>query len=161
MSKKILSSILVVAGVLALDQLTKFIVVSSMKLYSSIPVIDDILRITYIHNPNSVFGISLGGRFPYPVMILLLVAVVAVIWAFEKKPSYYLLYSAIIGGALGNFIDRMRFGEVIDFIDVGISKTTRWPVFNIADASISVSVVLLLYLSLKSSKEKRDEDITD
>ena len=130
-----------------------------MKLYSSIPVIDDVFRITYIHNPNSVFGISLGGKFPYPVMILLLVLIVAIVWYFERKPAYYLLYSAIIGGAFGNLIDRLRFGEVIDFLDFGISRTTRWPVFNIADASISVSVVLLLYLSLKSGKEvEKNED---
>ncbi len=94
-------------------------------------------------------------------MILLLIVAVLALWIVENKPNFYLLYSAIIGGALGNLIDRLRFGEVIDFIDIGLGKNLRWPVFNIADASISISVVLLLYFSLKSSKVKHDEITTD
>ncbi len=152
MSKKLIYSFTVFASVVLLDQLTKYLVYSNLKLYQSIPVIDDILRITYIHNPNSVFGLSLGSKFPYPLMILVLVLVVGIIWYVENRPEFYLLYSAIIGGAIGNFIDRIRFHEVVDFIDVGISKTIRWPVFNIADASISVSVVLILILSMRKSR---------
>ncbi len=156
MSKKVLYSITVSLSVILLDQLSKFLVYSNLKLYQSIPVIDDILKITYIHNPNSVFGLSLGDRFPYPLMIVVLVLVVTTVWYFEDRADFYILYSAIIGGAVGNLIDRIRFHEVVDFIDVGISKNLRWPVFNIADASISVSVVLILILSMiKSRKEEK------
>jgi len=159
--KKLISSVFLALGILAFDQFTKYLVLKGMRLYQSIHIIDHILSITYIRNPNSVFGISFGGKFPYPVMILILVVAVLILWTVENKPTFYLLYSAIIGGALGNLIDRLRFKEVIDFIDVGLGKNLRWPVFNVADASISISVVLLLYFSLKSARVKRDEITTD
>jgi len=156
LSKKLSNSLLTILIVVAVDQVSKYLVYSNLKLYQSIPLIDDILRITYIHNPNSVFGLSLGSRFPYPLMIIVLILIVGVIWFFERRAEFYYLYSAIIGGAIGNLIDRVRFHEVVDFIDIGISKNLRWPVFNIADASISISVVLILILSLKKSGSEVD-----
>ncbi len=133
-----------------LDQLTKYIVQQTLALHSSIPVIGEYVRLTYIHNPGAAFGIMPGNRWVF--LVLSFVACGVMIYYFYALPSGEkwgrLALMGIIGGAVGNLIDRIRFGEVTDFVDVGLD-TLRWPVFNVADMAVTIGVAIL-FLRLSS-----------
>ena len=111
----------------------------------SIPVAGDLVRLTYIHNPGAVFGLTFGGR---PLQLALSLLALGLVVAVLRKTSAgevraQVGLSMVLGGALGNLIDRFRLGEVIDFLDVGIGGL-RWYVFNVADAFVTVGVFLLM-----------------
>lgn len=149
--------------VVVLDQLTKYLVVSSMDLYESIPIIGDALRFTYIRNPGGAFGLRWGHVAVYYVAAGLVIVWIA--WQLirdghTRRLSVWAL-ALILSGALGNLIDRVLQGEVVDFIDceffdivvpafnIGILnhpglEMDRWPTFNIADSAVTLGVVALL-----------------
>ncbi len=133
--------------VVFLDQLTKILIKKNFQLNSSIPIIKNVLHLTYVTNTGSAFGLFKGLNLFF---IFFSVIVVAVIFYYLKKKireNERLLQLAIgllLGGTLGNFIDRLAYGHVIDFIDFRI-----WPVFNIADSAVTISVVLLVMLLWK------------
>lgn len=138
---------LVSIAVLVMDQLTKLYIDRTMKLYQSIPVIDGLFSVTYMRNKGAAF--SFLANFPYrlPFFILVsLVAVVAILVAYRKlrddQRFAAFSLSLILSGAIGNLIDRVRLGEVIDFLDV-FWQTHHWPAFNVADSAICVGVFLL------------------
>jgi len=128
------------------DQITKAVVRETMHLRESISVIGSVVRLTYIHNPGGVFGLPLGGNSVF--VFFSIVAVIFLLIYLLRMPAENRWTRAalalVMGGAVGNLIDRLRFGEVVDFLDVGIS-TTRWPVFNIADAGVTIGVALLFF----------------
>lgn len=150
--------------VVIIDQLTKFLVVSSMDLYESIPILGDILRFTYIRNPGGAFGLRWGHVAVYYVAAGLVI--VWITWQIvreghTRRLSMWAL-TLILSGAFGNLIDRVLQGEVVDFIDceffdivvpafnIGILnhpglEMDRWPTFNIADSAVTVGVVALLF----------------
>ncbi len=150
--------------IVVLDQLTKFLVVSSMDLYESIPVLGDVLRFTYIRNPGGAFGLRWGHVAVYYVAAgLVIVWIVWHIWreGHTRRLSMWAL-ALILSGAIGNLIDRVLQGEVVDFIDceffdlavpafnIGILnhpglEMDRWPTFNIADSAVTVGVAALLF----------------
>ncbi len=155
-SRKIVVSLLIASFVVILDQITKRIAYKTLHYGNPVQFIDRIWQWTLTINKNTVWGISLGRNFPYPAMVLLLSAVVLLLIVFERTPKYYIPYAMILGGAIGNLIDRLRIGGVIDFIDIGIPHGPRWPIFNIADSFISVGIVALLLFSIVDIlKEKR------
>ncbi len=164
--KKLLLTIFVAALVVIIDQITKHIAYHSLTYGNSRPFIDHIWRWTLTLNPNSVWGVSFGRHFPYSVMVILLSLVVILLIIFEQKVVYYTAYAMILGGAIGNLIDRMVHGAVIDFIDWGIPHGPRWPIFNFADSSITVGVSILVILSIveafrgtkSNSKEVKEND---
>ncbi len=119
----------------------------------SVPVIGDYLRITYVTNPNALFGISLGHRFPYPILTAAVSVIIAVLILTEKTKLLSSAYGIILGGAIGNLIDRLRMGEVIDFIDAGI-KNYRWPTFNIADSAVTIGIILMLWFTLIGKRKE-------
>lgn len=129
-----------------IDLGSKALVQRSMDLRESIQVIGSILKITYIHNPRGAFGLPLGGNAVFVIFSIL--AVFCILFYLWKMPGEKLwlriAFALVLGGAIGNLIDRFRFGEVIDFIDVGVG-TTRWPVFNVADIGVTVGVALLFF----------------
>ncbi|MCK4306715.1 signal peptidase II [candidate division WOR-3 bacterium] len=127
--------------VLVADQLTKFWV---WKTNANVSVIGDFLRITTTQNPYGIFGL----RYKIPILPITGLAICAIFIILYK--SKLLPLSLILGGAIGNFIDRIRIGAVIDWIDIGVNNT-RWYVFNIADASITIGI---LWLILKEIKRK-------
>ena len=139
------------SGVLALDQVAKVWVSAVMRLHETRPVITGFLSLTLVHNTGAAFGILAGERSPLRTWFFLLVSFLAigvVLWLLrqlrpEQKTEAAAL-SLILGGALGNVIDRVRFGKVIDFIDVYF-RTYHWPAFNVADAAISVGVLVLFW----------------
>jgi signal peptidase II len=111
------------------------------------PILGDWLRIDYIHNSGGLFGMLQGSAQVFAVVT---VAVVAVLVALEVRSAWRswlltLALALLLGGAIGNFIDRMRFGYVVDFADIGIG-TWRFYIFNIADSAVTVSILVLLLL---------------
>jgi signal peptidase II len=132
-----------------LDQATKVLVQSSLHLGESVQVIGLYVKITYIHNPKGAFGLPIGGKLFFVIFSVL--ASLFILYYLFKIPKEKVWskgsLALILGGAVGNLIDRFRLGEVIDFIDVGI-RTTRWPIFNVADSAVTIGVILLLYALL-------------
>jgi signal peptidase II len=134
------------AGLL-LDQATKLYVDKVMSLYQTIPVIDGLFNIFYIRNRGAAFSFlsEASWRIPFFISVSLLASIVIVIGVYKLRDDQRLAQvsmSMIFTGAVGNLIDRVRLGEVIDFLDV-YWKTHHWPTFNIADSLICVGVALL------------------
>ena len=132
---------------IVIDQLTKAYIDRTMQLYQSFPVIDGLFSITYLRNRGAAFSFLSDASWRLPFFILAtVIAVIAVIVAFRKlrddQQCAALSLSLILSGALGNLIDRVRMGEVIDFLDV-YWKSHHWPAFNVADSAICVGVTLL------------------
>ncbi|MCY3773859.1 MAG: signal peptidase II [Gemmatimonadetes bacterium] len=136
--------VIVCAGIVILDQLTKIAVQQWMTLYQSYPLIGDVVQFTYIRNPGAAFGITFGGRWLYLVLSIVACAVMIYYLArlpvAERRGRYAIM--TVLGGALGNLIDRALYGEVTDFIDIG-AGAYRWPIFNVADSAVTIGIILL------------------
>ena len=134
----------VCAGIVILDQLTKIAVQQWMTLHQSYPLLGDVVQFTYIRNPGAAFGITIGGRWLY--LVLSIIACAVMIYYLVRLPSTERLgryaIMIVLGGALGNLIDRALYGEVTDFIDIG-AEAYRWPVFNVADSAVTIGIILL------------------
>ena len=167
------------------DQLTKLMVkgihiaalgihFTGLSLGSSWPVIGDFLRLTYIENPGMAFGIDLGGKLFFSIFsILASVGILLYLYkARNENLAFRIALALILGGAVGNLIDRvfygvvfnygpLFYGRVVDFIDADFFNVnllgyhlTRWPVFNIADASVTCGVILLVFSHRRSAHER-------
>lgn len=135
--------------VLAIDQGTKSYISRSMDLYSSIAVVDNFFSITFLRNRGAAFGLFANSVFRLPFFILVTLAtLVFILYMLRKLSDQHKLttvaLSLIFSGALGNFIDRLRLGEVTDFLDV-YWRGRHWPAFNVADSAIFVGVVLIAF----------------
>ncbi len=144
--------LLVVLGgaVLLLDQVTKFLVISALPLHSVREIIPGVFNLVHVRNPGAAFSILAGASpaWRHGLLVGLTLFVLAIIlFAYGKVPASdrwtRTAYSLITGGALGNLVDRIRIGEVIDFVDVHVGSA-HWPAFNVADSAISVGAVLLV-----------------
>ena len=148
-----LSVLAIVFFLILADQAIKFLVVSLMELGESIPVFAGIFHITYIENPGAAFGLFANQRLVFIVAGLLVIAAACLMYRrlMSEKAIIRWGVALLLGGAVGNLIDRLRIGGVIDFLDFRI-----WPVFNIADIGICVGVALLMYaLIYDTEKEKQ------
>jgi signal peptidase II len=137
----------VLASIVFLDQLTKYAVVQRFRLHESVRVIPGFFDLTYVRNPGAAFGFLAGASGVWRSVFFITVSIVAlaVILALVRQARDRLplmAFALIGGGAVGNLIDRVRFGEVVDFID-WYYRSFHWPTFNIADSAISVGVGLL------------------
>ena len=135
------------ALVLILDQATKLYIDRSMALHSSIAVVREFFNITYLRNKGAAFGILADSSYRLPFFILVSAVAVCVILVVisrlrEDQKLAAVSLALIFSGALGNLIDRVRMGEVIDFLDAHWYDH-HWPAFNIADSAICVGVFLL------------------
>jgi signal peptidase II len=153
---------IVSAVVLVADQLTKLYVDRTMQLYQSVPVVPDLFSITYLRNKGAAFSFLSDATWRLPFFILISLIAIGVILGvfFRLRPDQRftaLCLSLIFSGALGNLIDRVRLGEVIDFLDV-YWQTHHWPAFNVADSAICVGVFLLAIDML--IEEKRQKMLT-
>lgn len=129
---------------LAGDILTKHMVVEAFYLGETRQVFGDWVRLTYIHNPGAAFGLFAGSRFVLiAVSLVAAIVVVTVAWNRRTNLATAIPLGLILGGAVGNLIDRIRMGEVVDFVQVGIPPHSYWPVFNVADSAVTVGVVWL------------------
>ncbi len=142
---------IVVFLVLSLDQISKFIIAKNLFLYQSIPIVKGFFHFTLIHNRGAAFGILKNQVYFF--IIISIAAIILISSSLlnhqrHKKISCHTIsLGLILSGALGNLIDRVFFGYVIDFLDFRV-----WPVFNIADSAITVGAVLLAWSILKKPK---------
>jgi signal peptidase II len=172
-------------GIVIFDQVSKLLIkgisipalhlkINGLTLGTSIPIIGDYLRLTYIENPGMAFGIDIGGKLFFSIFsILASVGILIYLYnARDENLLFRIALAMILGGAVGNLIDRifygvifnegpLFYGKVVDFIDADFFNINifgyhlnRWPVFNIADASVSCGVVLLLFAHKRNSKEE-------
>jgi len=147
-------ALLVALLVVALDQATKAIVERSMTLYESIPILPG-FSLTYVRNTGAAFGMLAGAPSSLRLPLFLLVTAVAV-WALvsylRATPAHRRMLvwalGGILGGAVGNFICRLRYGEVVDFFHLHWGVWS-WPMFNVADSAITVGVAIVLVESLR------------
>ena len=135
-----------------LDQLSKLAV--GLWLRGSVSLCGEFLKLTKVYNPDGVFGLSLGANFPYEWVSVVAALVLFVLIATEKRRGNILVFGLVLGGALGNLIDRVRWGMVLDFLDLGVSPRLRWPVFNIADSAITIGLLAFLMMALRRERPK-------
>jgi len=137
----------IVGIVLVLDQLTKYVVEARIRLHDVIVVVPGFFNLTHVRNKGAAFGILSGlpelwrSAFFIVVTIIAVAAIIVLIMRTHERLSVY-AFSLIAGGAVGNVIDRIRYGEVVDFIQWYV-KSYYWPSFNVADSAISIGVALL------------------
>ena len=156
----IIISVVLMAVTVVLDQVSKLLVVANLGLHESIEIIPGILRFTYIQNDGAAFGSMDEHRWVF--MVLSTVAIVAIlVYLFWKKPQNKLLLASLIlvtGGGIGNMIDRVALGYVVDFIDFcAFPKIWMW-IFNVADSFVCVGAgMLALWMILDTVKEYKKE----
>jgi signal peptidase II len=145
-----------------LDFITKAYISSTMFLHESFVVIGGFLNITYVRNPGAAFSFLADAppvfRFVFFVTVTVLAIILVLTYITRSKieePFMTFALSLILSGAVGNLIDRVRFGEVIDFIDVYVGSY-HWPAFNVADSAISVGAVILLLEMFRGTKRQND-----
>jgi signal peptidase II len=150
---------LIGGSVVILDQVTKVYIDTAFQLHESLPIIPDLFSITYVRNPGAAFGLFAQRGEQFRSILFSGIAVVALlllgtmIYQTPKEERGHLLsLSLLLGGAMGNIIDRIRLGEVIDFLDFYIGSY-HWPAFNVADSAITVGVTLLM-LQMVMEKKK-------
>jgi signal peptidase II len=136
----------IAAGVIAVDQLTKWWVVHSLSLHTSIPLVPGVLKLTYVQNTGSAFSLFRGaGAWLVLVSVLSLIAILRYWTGLRRRgePIHIALLWGLalpFGGAAGNLIDRLRFHYVVDFLEL-----PNFPVFNVADSAITVGALLLIW----------------
>jgi signal peptidase II len=145
-----LSNLALALGVVVLDQATKALVVAKIPLYRTIPVIPGFFDLTHLQNTGAAFGMFASAGSARPLVVTLLAVAVfggVLAWSLTSSTEDRLLQGAlglIMGGAVGNLVDRVRFSAVTDFLRFYVDRW-EWPSFNVADSAISVGVVLLAW----------------
>ncbi len=157
--KSVSAIYLISAVILVVDQITKWMVKSWLHLHQSIPVIGDTIRLTFVENPGMAFGIRLFEEHPFMsrwfftiVSVIASILLIGYIYKmrFERR-TYRVALGLILGGAVGNLIDRLLYGRVVDFLDADIPDLfgmSRWPVFNVADSAVVCGMILITFLVL-------------
>ena len=154
--------IIIIVSIIALDQWSKWAIKTSFNLYQSKPVIQDLLHFTYVTNDGMAFGLSFpGGKHVLLIMTILLTGfIVGFLWK-EKNGHPLIKYglALILSGAIGNLIDRMLYGKVVDFLDLMIGNF-HWYIFNIADSSVTIGMILFIIHSICIEQKKTNDKLT-
>ena len=149
----------VIIVIVTLDQWSKWAIKTSFQLYESKPVIQDIFHFTYVTNDGMAFGLSFpGGKHILLVMTILLTGfIVGFLWK-EKDGHPLVKYglALILSGAIGNLIDRLFYGKVVDFLDVMVGNF-HWYIFNVADSAVTVGMVLFIIHSFLIEEPSEDK----
>ena len=137
-------------GVVLLDQATKALIMDRFVMFELLPVIPDLFNLTYLTNTGAAFGMLAGAQSIWRQVFFVGVAVAAIgvmVFSYKQFRSQGRIFAhaigLIAGGAVGNLIDRLRFGAVVDFLDFYLG-THHWPAFNVADSAITVGVGLFI-----------------
>jgi signal peptidase II len=148
--------------VVVADQLTKLWITREMFRGESRRVLGDFLKLTYVQNEGAAFGLSFGGRWSFVVVTILVAVFILVYYSrSERTTMSRLALALILGGALGNLLDRVRIGEVVDFVHVSVNRLS-WPVFNVADIAITAGVALLAFhLFRREEPQERPPEIAE
>ena len=157
MNKKYFPLIIIFLIIVLIDQITKFYIASNFELFQSVEIIRGFFNITYIRNSGVAFGMfsNLKGSFIQIVFIAIyIIAIISILILYRETHGYsHIALSLIFSGAIGNLIDRIFRGEVVDFMDFHW-QNYHWPAFNVADSCITVGVGLLM-ISIIISNEQR------
>jgi len=172
-NKNIFSFVSVTSGVIMVDRITKWIVKSTMELHQTIPVLGDFFTISYILNSGIAFGLFDDNPSPLKTPLLIVISFIAlgvILYIFFTIPRETKLaglsMGLIFGGAIGNMIDRIIKGEVIDFFDVDFPdinipalsiRMTRFPTFNVADSGVLIGIVMLLIIIISHGGKTEPE----
>lgn len=148
--------------IVALDQWSKWAIKTSFNLYQSKPVIQDLLHFTYVTNDGMAFGLSFpGGKHVLLILTILLTGfIIGFLWK-EKNGHPLIKYglALILSGAIGNLIDRLLYGKVVDFLDLMIGDF-HWYIFNIADSSVTIGMILFIIHSIYIEQNKTNDKLT-
>jgi len=152
------------ALVLCLDQFSKYLVAHNMALYQSIPLLGNVLQLTYVRNAGAAFSLLANpSAAPWRLYLLAGVALVTVsvliFMAYHEsyaKAGFLIPLGLVSGGALGNLVDRLSSGTVVDFIEFSY-KSFHFPVFNIADSAVNVGVFWILLITFMSHGEEKEK----
>lgn len=139
------TSLFIAIIILILDQITKFVIASSMRIGDSFEVIPGFLNITSHRNNGAAWGILSGKMSFFFIITIIILVILVVFYIKEAKNNLFMqiALSLLFAGALGNFIDRLLHGEVVDFIDTYIFGY-NFPIFNVADSSLTIGVILII-----------------
>lgn len=160
--RKRIPELLLLATIMALDQITKAMLQASLQLHEYKPLLAGLLSISHVRNRGAAFGLLNEADLPFQGILLSAVSVIALgaiaAYAFrlpEQARLPRVALALVLGGALGNLFDRMRYGYVVDFIHV-YWKQYQWPDFNLADSAISVGVTLLVLDILRPQRRGQE-----
>jgi len=145
--------------IIILDQLTKYFSVVNLEGKAPIVLIENFLQLNYVRNYGAAFGIMNSQRtFFLIITIIIVFGIIFYIYKYNNTKIMNYSLVMIIGGAIGNFIDRLRIGYVIDFIDVNFGNIYDFPVFNIADSFIVIGTILLVILVMTDNYEEKGKE---
>jgi len=133
-----------------IDRLTKELISRTFEYAQSIPVLKDVLHLTYITNTGIAFGMGQGKNIVFIILSLVIIGILVFFFLKTKNMVELASLSLILAGALGNMFDRVFYGEVIDFIDLRI-----WPVFNLADSFVTIGGVVLFYQEFIKKRSRK------
>ncbi|MHB8155677.1 MAG: signal peptidase II [Candidatus Omnitrophota bacterium] len=139
---------IIVTSVILLDQITKFLALKFLQLNTPVPLIKNFLNLTLVHNRGAAFGLFQNQLFLF--VLVSFFAIGLILYNLKNHTNSIILklsLSLILGGCVGNLIDRLRFGFVVDFLDLRV-----WPVFNIADSVITIAALFLTWELLHFKK---------
>ncbi len=158
----IILTAVIAATVVVCDQLTKLWVISSLELGESRAVIPGILNWTYIRNEGAALGMLSDHRWVFMILSALLIVIIALFIILSKDISRMLVIvlAAILGGGIGNMIDRFAYGYVVDFIDVKFLPFWKW-IFNVADIFVTVGAILLAVVYIATELKHKKETGND
>ena len=140
----------IIVAIVILDQTVKHLIVGSIKLNDNISVVDGILSLAHIRNYGAAWSMLLGQIWFFVIISTVSLAVMAFFfWKFRNRPLYLTGLSLMIGGTIGNFIDRLRLGYVVDMFQLDF---INFPIFNVADCALTIGVAVILIAMLKDDK---------
>lgn len=144
-------------GIVLLDQVTKVFVDANLAPGIAVPILGDYFRLVYVRNPGAAFGLLRDSGAPF-VAISIAASILVFLYLFVLPAGRRLGrlgLACILGGAVGNMLDRcFRSGEVVDFIEIGVSSRLRWPAFNVADIAVTLGVALLVVEFIWDGRQK-------
>jgi signal peptidase II len=137
------------AGIIVVDQATKALVTGALHPGVSRPILDDLLRIVFSQNSGALFGLFKDNAAMFGIVSLVVIGLIVAYHSRSGGSTFMTVtLGLLLGGAVGNMLDRLRLGYVVDFVDGGIGSV-RWYTFNVADAAISFAILLLIAASLR------------
>lgn len=152
---------MVFIGILAIDQLTKYFSVEYLQGQKPIVIIDNFLQLNYVENYGAAFGIMQNKQWFFIIATFMVLVGIIIYMKTNNKLTFSMRLSLVLiaSGALGNLIDRIRLGYVIDMIDVNFGNFYDYPVFNVADSAIVIATIFIMYLVLFDKYEKERVEI--
>ncbi|UOR12902.1 signal peptidase II [Halobacillus amylolyticus] len=149
---------LIAAAIVIVDQITKWIVVQTMEIRESIPVIENVFYITSHRNRGAAWGILEGQMWFFYIVTVIVVGILIYYMGQYARQSRFVgvALALILAGAIGNFIDRLFRKEVVDFLDVYIGSY-NYPIFNVADSSLVIGVIFVLIATFVDERRRKKE----